>query len=467
MKISQITLNNYLNFKSKLKIDLTYPKGHPKVGKPLDKICFIGQSGTGKTTLLNLIKYFTCEDGDYDKQCFDKSKIKNKNVEILYRVGNDTFSKVSSDNPFEFTGVDYSRKPAKPIEDLNVFVRKELGAKLKNRTHKIISFPFSVVGPHDIINNSQEDTKKLMDPAKGELNNPSYKEKDTWDFTNENIRYIWQIVFEHVSEYISEYQAKELEFSHNIIKNKISNVDTLREAFEHWAENNPNPIKELADKCLNPILEHFSLEVETDINNYPLKSSNKERYIIIKGKNDGKVVDYPFLSTGTKQIMLTAIPLFYLKPRESIILFDQPEASLYPNIQWLLPKTYLDIAPDNNQFFFATHSPVVASAFDPWEVVELKFDEKTGKVYRKEFYDTAKQRNEKSYVINPKLLRWDSNYKKLFDLNRQGNDDRRVSLRKLSEMDAEIKSEGIDPKKKAKLIEDYMKLAALLDWNID
>ncbi|MDR3695775.1 AAA family ATPase [Mucilaginibacter sp.] len=466
MKITHITLNNFLNFQAKLKIDLTYPKGHPKVGKPLDKICFIGQSGTGKTTLLNLIKYFTCEDGDYDKQCFDKAKIKNKSVEILFRVGNDTFSKVSTDVPFQFNGVDYSRKPAKPIEDLSVFIRKELGAKLKNRTHKIISFPFSVVGPQNIINNNDE-PQKLINPIKGDLISDSYKEKDTWDFTSENIKYIWQIVFDHVSEYISEYQAKEIEFSHNIIKNKISNVDKLREEFEKWAENNPNPIKELADKCLNPILEYFSLEVETDINNYPLKSTTKERYIIIKGKNDGKPVDYPFLSTGTKQIMLTAIPLFYLRPKESIILFDQPEASLYPNIQWLLPKSYLDIAPNNNQFFFATHSPVVASAFDPWEIVELKFDEKTGKVYRREFYDTTKPRNEKSYILNPKLLRWDSNYKKLFDLNRQGNEERRISLRKLAEMDAEIKGESIDPKKKAKLIDEYMKLAALLDWNID
>jgi GTPase SAR1 family protein len=35
---------------------MTYPKGHEKEGQPLDKICIIGQSGTGKTNLLNIIK---------------------------------------------------------------------------------------------------------------------------------------------------------------------------------------------------------------------------------------------------------------------------------------------------------------------------------------------------------------------------------------------------------------------------
>ena len=36
-------------------LDLTYPKGHPQAGFPLDKVCFIGANGTGKTMLLRMI----------------------------------------------------------------------------------------------------------------------------------------------------------------------------------------------------------------------------------------------------------------------------------------------------------------------------------------------------------------------------------------------------------------------------
>ncbi|MBL0015713.1 MAG: hypothetical protein IPP17_04565 [Bacteroidetes bacterium] len=49
MKIHKIILKDYQQFKD-LEIDLTYPVGHEKAGQPLDKVCFIGQSGTGKTT---------------------------------------------------------------------------------------------------------------------------------------------------------------------------------------------------------------------------------------------------------------------------------------------------------------------------------------------------------------------------------------------------------------------------------
>ena len=42
MKISKIKIKDFYQFKN-LELDLTYPKGHPKAGKPLDKVCIIGQ----------------------------------------------------------------------------------------------------------------------------------------------------------------------------------------------------------------------------------------------------------------------------------------------------------------------------------------------------------------------------------------------------------------------------------------
>ena len=55
MRITQLHLDNFQQF-NQLSLNFTYPEGHEKAGQPLDKICFIGQSGTGKTTLLNLIQ---------------------------------------------------------------------------------------------------------------------------------------------------------------------------------------------------------------------------------------------------------------------------------------------------------------------------------------------------------------------------------------------------------------------------
>ena len=55
MKISRIEIKNFHQFQN-FELDLTCPKGHEKAGQPLDKVCFIGQSGTGKTTLLKICK---------------------------------------------------------------------------------------------------------------------------------------------------------------------------------------------------------------------------------------------------------------------------------------------------------------------------------------------------------------------------------------------------------------------------
>jgi len=57
MKVSRLHIRNYQQIKD-LELDLTYPAGHAKAGQPLDKACIIGQSGTGKTTLLKIIREF-------------------------------------------------------------------------------------------------------------------------------------------------------------------------------------------------------------------------------------------------------------------------------------------------------------------------------------------------------------------------------------------------------------------------
>jgi len=66
MKIASIDIKEFRQFKN-LKLDLTYPEGHEKAGEPLDKVCIIGQSGTGKTNLLELIygRTFFSDEGRY------------------------------------------------------------------------------------------------------------------------------------------------------------------------------------------------------------------------------------------------------------------------------------------------------------------------------------------------------------------------------------------------------------------
>jgi len=81
MKISKIEVFDYNQFQN-FTIDLTYPKGHAKEGLPLDKVCFIGQSGTGKTTLLNIIKELV-EQNNFQNNFEKDNKISLSDFEII------------------------------------------------------------------------------------------------------------------------------------------------------------------------------------------------------------------------------------------------------------------------------------------------------------------------------------------------------------------------------------------------
>src|SRR5580704_17997410 len=89
MKITKVELKDFHQFKDAT-FDLTYPKGHPKEGEPLDKVCIIGQSGTGKTTLLKIMggHVFTKESllKEYDLKDFEKVYVTKKFDDVEIKV---------------------------------------------------------------------------------------------------------------------------------------------------------------------------------------------------------------------------------------------------------------------------------------------------------------------------------------------------------------------------------------------
>ena len=150
----------------------------------------------------------------------------------------------------------------------------------------------------------------------------------------------------------------------------ITNPDFDKFTLEYkkWQNDNPNILESFAE-MFNPLIEKLNLEVDL---------INTEYSIPIKNKKTDEIFPIQNTSTGTKGLLLSFLPLFKLDTKDSIILIDEPERSLYPDIQMDLMEHYQRLAPDA-QFIVATHSPFIAASFEPEERFILYFDEE-GKV---------------------------------------------------------------------------------------
>jgi AAA15 family ATPase/GTPase len=227
-----------------------------------------------------------------------------------------------------------------------------------------------------------------------------------------------------------------------------------------WEKENETPLNDLAVNYLNPILKDFHLEVKTEL------SSLKEiEQINLANKETLEIIPQQFWSTGIKNIIARTIPLYTHKFEKSIICIDEPETSLYPDIQRKIIDIYSRLAP-NNQFFYATHSPIIASSFEPWEIVELKFDDE-GYVYREQYWEG--ENHVDNYKYDPRYLRWDSILQNIFDLENDGSDERKKLLQEFSNLDNKLKErkrKGDKLSKEDPEVQELMKWGKQLGWDI-
>ena len=116
-------------------------------------------------------------------------------------------------------------------------------------------------------------------------------------------------------------------------------------------------------------------------------------------------------------------------------------------------------AGENNQVIFATHSPIIASSFEPWEVVELKFD-KNNQIYRELYFEGENHIN--NYFIDPRMLTWTGILTDVFDLKEDSNFSfREKKLMEYIRLEKELKTIEDKNLKKQKF-EEMMKLSNLL-----
>jgi ABC-type lipoprotein export system ATPase subunit len=447
MKVSKIELDDFHQFKD-VKIDLTYPNGHPKGGQPLDKVCIIGQSGTGKSTLLKIIGGHTFTINSLFKE---------------YRP--EDFKKVYVTKQFNFISAEIQ---VSKNEDKNAPAYEYLETALTEKGTRIL-FDETIAKETKYLESVK--THFIFFPAdlhyEFESSGSNLSSKKVIDFTKDKVGDVWNLVFEE----IQKFQEEELKLKQEIAKVAVesgSNVRAIQKAvrkLENWKKTAENPINRLADECLDPILKFINLKVKRD---FSFDAKSDIGLVKLEDLN-GNEVPYHLLSTGTKQILLTALPLYLLKPDQTLILCDEPERSLYPSLQRTIIDYYTGLTKQS-QFFFATHSPIIASCFEPWEIVELKFD-KNGYVYQEQYYPEGEDRHVDNYNIIPSYLTYDLMLSKVFDLDETHSHDRSEKITEVLTLRNQLlkhkeKNTITSPEAK-QLYRDYRILAGKLFWNFE
>jgi predicted ATPase len=444
MKIEYLEIKNYKQF-SNLELKLTYPIGHPKEGRPLDKICFIGQSGVGKTNILEIIKksvidFSKQEQSSYlpftefvGKETDDKyiiSKFITKNGAKGEALFTDKKSKIVFDKQVMIE--EYERNYFVDISaiviDNKVFDKSKMSktdnsileSLLKHRDY-VINRGVSFYGLDKFSQKIEEIDRNIEDlenkyiqieTISDSLNR--LKNKNFIDRHIINIHGNDNTSWKQLREKIESDERKKAEykmklFNKIIYDEKYSKEDSIRD-MKKWEQENENILEKMA-KDINSIIKKFNLELQ--INEY----TQSYEELNIKDLANGYILKHDNLNSGTKNLLSTFIPLKSYSPKDSIILIDEPENSFYPDIQRELTDLYMSVG-ENNQLIMATHSPLIASSFEPWEVVELKFD-KNNQIYRELYYEGENHID--NYTLDPRMLTWTGILTDIFDLKEDSN----------------------------------------------
>lgn len=383
MKIAKIFIRDFDQFQDVV-LDFT----DPITGEALDKICFMGSNGTGKSKILELIRW----------------SFKDLIPNIYFQ--NDFLS----ENPYPrgkilFTFESISNYVALFVDNgkVKIFKIEKQNAQFKS----ILSQIWSVnVNPLDAdflkeyvqgtLSNSFLDTISFRDGKDILVFSPSESNTDFFDFSPDTTLNDANRLFK-LFPYYSEVSNNTVKSLWNVLMYNNRKRAENQDNFEHLPENLSKTKKELLDlySAQNPEILKDLGEIWNKILNraglffdylharipYQLTDSLEAN---VRLKNSGNSIFYSSLSTGIRNYIFRLGHIFALyfnrNIEKGLILIDEPENGLYPDFLFDLVETYEQvtknsIGQNNTQMFFATHNPIIAAQFKPEERVILEWND--------------------------------------------------------------------------------------------
>ena len=344
MKIKNLHIEEYNGLEN---LDINFESE----GKVLNLIVLAGVNGSGKTRVLESIRYW-----------FEMFRSKAVNVELFYEenerevlkslMNSEGLTEIEKEMQKEIEYTDCLRN----IKFYNYDYRHN---KTENRNYnsKIISksfeklkiFPKLIYVPTEI---NFEEIKKAQTNLKKE-----------YRFINIVDSYEIKDIPSYIATRISKVANEEENLTMGQVRKKV------------FAE-------------INGIFEILELDVKLS------EISKDENSMPIFTDSSGKKFGINELSSGEKQLFLRTLAIKMLEPENSIIMIDEPELSLHPKWQQKIVDVYRKIGR-NNQIILATHSPHILGSVEKENIILLEKNEngivkvKTGDEFGNSYGQTA------------------------------------------------------------------------------
>jgi len=390
MKICKIYIRDFQQFKD-VELDFT----HPETGEPLNKICFIGSNGTGKSKLLRLINWlFTSVFTNFGRIGFGTPHLVGGEAKVIFKI----FNKNSNLLIFHFNRNSFILQITGMSKgEESHLIQELLSLKLVDdftRSHKydkLIQSTLSREFLNDLI--LKDNAKDLLIYSPSENEKIYLMGKDGVPKTNVNealslfnnfpfyaevspakVEAFWKLLIYNLRK-----RAEERDRFENLPVNLKKTKDVLIQEFD---SENPKILEHLA-KVWNKILNKAGLEFDFEGASNPFQL-NDNLLVYARLIYSKETIPYDELSSGVKNFIfrLGHIHSLYFNREidRGFILIDEPENSLYPDFLFDLVEAYKEVLIDkrgqnNTQLFFVTHNPIIAAQFQPYERIILDFDE--------------------------------------------------------------------------------------------
>ncbi len=376
MKISTLRIKNHLQFQD-IKLDFT-----DLHGKPLNKICFIGRNGTGKSTLLNVLNqllnnhlegidipffYVKYSESNRSIILFSAHHIRRYNYYFTSEIENETdwFERLTAS-----TDVQNEVKKFKKYIIQYAQVQDTIGEiRLKDCASDLL-----IYSPPESFQNTYMQVDDIPDTN---LNSALALFK-SFPYhhlvSDQNVQEFWRLLI---------YLVKKRENEREEFENKPENLDkTKKQLIKEFDNKNPKILNKIAD-LWNKILASAGLEFDLENANNPIQlDDNLKAYIRLKSTKQR--INYNQLSTGIRNFIFRVGHIYSLyfnrEIKNGFLLLDEPENSLFPDFLFDLIETYQEIVFDKNrenntQLFVSTHNPIIAAQFEPYERIILEWND--------------------------------------------------------------------------------------------